>query len=55
MQLYNDQRNAQVLNFIYLFTSELYVSGFLLTSLQRQVYNFGSGSSILGIVSARGR
>jgi hypothetical protein len=38
--------------FIYLFTSALHVSGFLLAHLQRQVYNFGSGSSLLGMVSA---
>jgi hypothetical protein len=31
--------------FIYLFTSALHVSGFLLAHLHRQVYNFGSGSS----------
>jgi hypothetical protein len=29
-------------------------SGFLLAQLQRQVYNFGSGSSLLGMVSAPG-
>jgi hypothetical protein len=29
---------------IYLFTSALHVSGFLLTHLQRQVYNFSNGS-----------
>jgi hypothetical protein len=29
-----------------------HVSGFLLAHLQRQVYNFGSGSSLLGMVSA---
>jgi hypothetical protein len=53
--LYNDQRNAQVFLFIYLFTSALHASGFLLAHLQRQVYNFGSGSSLLGTVSAPGR
>jgi hypothetical protein len=37
------------------FTSALHVSGFLLVHLQRQVYNFGSGSSLLGIVSTPGR
>jgi hypothetical protein len=31
--------------FIYLFTSALHVSGFLLAHLQRQVYNFGYGVS----------
>jgi hypothetical protein len=30
---------------IYLFTSDLHVSGFLLAHLQKKVYNFGSGSS----------
>jgi hypothetical protein len=56
MLLYNDQRNAQVFNkLIYLFTSALHVSVFLLAHLQRQVYNFGSGSSLLGMVSALGR
>jgi hypothetical protein len=35
--------------FIYLFASALHVSGFLLAYLQRQAYNFGSGSSLLGI------
>jgi hypothetical protein len=33
----------------------LNVSGFLLAHLQRQMYKFGSGSSLLGMVSARGR
>jgi hypothetical protein len=46
MKFYNDQSNAQVLNFIYLFTSALHVSSFLLAHLQRQVYNFSSGSSL---------
>jgi hypothetical protein len=41
--------------FIYLFSSALQVSGFLLVHLQRQMYNFGSGSSLLGMVSAPGR
>jgi hypothetical protein len=54
IKLYNDQRNAQVLNlFIYLLV--LHVSGFLLDHLQRQVYKFGSGSSLLGLVSEPGR
>jgi hypothetical protein len=39
---------------IYLFTSALHASGFLLAHLQRLVYNFGSGASLLGIVSAPG-
>jgi hypothetical protein len=52
-KFYNDQRNAQVFN-IYQFTSALHVSGFLLAHLQRQVYNFGSGLSLLGMVSAPG-
>jgi hypothetical protein len=38
--------------FIYLFTSALHVSGFLLANLQRQAYNFSSSSSMLGMVSA---
>jgi hypothetical protein len=52
----NDQLNAQVFKFyfIYLFNSALHVSSFLLAHLQRQVYNFGSGSSLLGMVSAPG-
>jgi hypothetical protein len=50
IKLCNDQRNAQVFNFIYLFTSVLHVSGFLLAHLQRQMYNFGSGTSFLGMV-----
>jgi hypothetical protein len=54
MKLYNDQRNAQVFNFISLFPSASHVSGFLLAHLQRQVYNFGSGSNLLGMVSAPG-
>jgi hypothetical protein len=41
--------------FIYLFISTLHVSGFLLAHLQRQVYNFGSGSSLLGMASAPAR
>jgi hypothetical protein len=54
IKLYHDQRNAQV--FVYLsIYSTLHVSGFLLAHLQRQVYNFGSGSSLLGMVSALGR
>jgi hypothetical protein len=40
---------------IYLFTSTLHVSGFLLAHLQRQVYSFGSGSYLLGMVSVPGR
>jgi hypothetical protein len=40
--------------FIYLFSSALHVSGFLLAHLQRQVYNFDSGSSLLGMLSAPG-
>jgi hypothetical protein len=48
-----DQRNPQVFKlFIYLFISALHVSGFLLAHLQRQVCIFGSGSSLLGMVSA---
>jgi hypothetical protein len=52
MKLYNEQRNAQVFN---IFTPALHVSGFLLAHLQRQMYNFGTGSSLLGMVSAPGR
>jgi hypothetical protein len=55
MKLCNDQRNAQVCLFIYLSTSALHVSGFLLAHFRRQVYNFGSGSSLLGMVSASRR
>jgi hypothetical protein len=51
IKLYNDQPNAQVL-LIYLFTSALHVSGFLLALLQRQVYKSGSGLNVLGMVSA---
>jgi cytochrome b561 len=52
----HNQRNAQVFNlFFYLFTSALHVSGFLVTHLQRKLYNFGSGSSILGMGYAPGR
>jgi hypothetical protein len=40
MKWYNDQRNAQV--FIYLFTSVLHDSGFILAHLHRQVFNFVS-------------
>jgi hypothetical protein len=54
MKLCNDQGNAQVFKFICLFTSALQVSGFLLAHLQTQVYNIGSGSSLLGMVSAPG-
>jgi hypothetical protein len=51
IKLYNDQRNGNVFNlFIYLLLLDL--SDFLLALLQRQVYNFGSGSSLLGMVSA---
>jgi hypothetical protein len=39
---------------IYLFTSALHVLGFLLAHLQRQVYNFGSGSGLLGMMSVPG-
>jgi hypothetical protein len=38
--------------FIYLFTSALHVSGFLLAHLQRQMYKIGNGSSLLGMVLA---
>jgi hypothetical protein len=41
--------------FIYLLTSALHISGFLLASLQWQTDNFGSGLSLLGMVSAPGR
>jgi hypothetical protein len=40
---------------IYLFTSALHVSGFLLAHIQRQMFNFGSGLSLLGMVPATGR
>jgi CRISPR/Cas system endoribonuclease Cas6 (RAMP superfamily) len=45
MKLFNDQRNAKVFSFIYLFTSALHVSGFLLAHLQKQAYYFGSPSA----------
>jgi hypothetical protein len=52
MKLCNDQRDAQVFNlFIYLLLPYMF-RGFLLDHLQRQVNNFGSGSSMLGMVSA---
>jgi hypothetical protein len=52
--MYNDQRNAQVFNlFIYLLLH--YMFRVFLVHLQWQVYNFGSGSSHLGMVSASGR
>jgi hypothetical protein len=54
IKLYNDQRNAQVFNFIYLFTSALHALGFLLVHPQGQVYNFSIGSSLLGMVAAPG-
>jgi hypothetical protein len=54
MKLYNDQRNAQVFNlFIYLPLPYKF-RAFLLVHLQTQVYNFGSCSSLLGMVSAPG-
>jgi hypothetical protein len=51
MKLYNDQRNAQGSD---LFISALHVPGFLLAH-QGQAYNFSSGLSLLGMVSASGR
>jgi hypothetical protein len=40
--------------FIYLFTSALHVSGFLLAHLQREEYNIGIGSRYpVAVVSAR--
>jgi hypothetical protein len=54
MKLYNDQRNADVLNlFTYLLLHYMFQT-FFLAHLQRHVYNFGSGSSLLGMVSAPG-
>jgi hypothetical protein len=54
MILYNYQRNAQVFNsFIYLLLPYMF-RAFFLAHLQRQVYNFGSGSSLLFTVSAPG-
>jgi hypothetical protein len=52
MKLYNDEHNVQFLKFTCLLTSALHVLGFLLAHLQRQVYKFGSGSGLLGMVSA---
>jgi hypothetical protein len=46
----SDRRNAQVL--IYFSTSALNVSRFRLALLQRQKYNFSSGSGLRGMVSA---
>jgi hypothetical protein len=40
---------------IYLYPSALHVSGCLIAHLQRQVYNLGSGSSLLGMVTPPGR
>jgi hypothetical protein len=54
MKFYNDQRNAHVFNLFINFTSALHISRFLLAHLERQVYNFGSCSSLLGMVSAPG-
>jgi hypothetical protein len=54
MKLYNDKSNAQFFKFIYLFISALHISSFLSAQLQRRVYNVGSGSSLLGMVSASG-
>jgi hypothetical protein len=49
MKLYNDQRNAQVFNlFFYLYISYMF-RAFLLAHIEKQVYNFHSGSSLLGI------
>jgi hypothetical protein len=42
LKFYNDQLNAQVFNVFN-------VSGFLLAHFQRRAYNFGSGSSLLGM------
>jgi hypothetical protein len=42
------------LKFIYLFTSALNVSGFILAHLQRQMCNFGGASSLQGMASAHG-
>jgi hypothetical protein len=54
MKLYNDERNSQVFNlFIYLLPPYMF-QGFLV-HLKRQVYKFGSGLSLLGMVSAPGR
>jgi hypothetical protein len=41
--------------YLQIFTYALPVSGLLLAHIQGQVYNFGSGSSFLGMVSAPGR
>jgi hypothetical protein len=54
MKLYNDQHNAQVFNlFICLLLPYMFRAS--LAHLQRQVYKFGSGSSLLGMVSVPGR
>jgi hypothetical protein len=52
MKLYNDQRNAQVFYiFPYLLLPFTFWT-FLSPSLRGTVYQFGSGSSLLGMVSA---
>jgi hypothetical protein len=51
MKLYNEQRNAKVLNLFPIY-SALHILYFLLAHLRRQVHDFGSGSSLLGMVSA---
>jgi hypothetical protein len=52
--VYNEQRKAQVFNlFIYLLLP--YILRTFLGHFQRQVYNFGSVSSLLSMVSAPGR
>jgi hypothetical protein len=51
LKLYNEQCNAQVFNLFSIY-SALHILNFLLAHLQRQVYDFGSGPSLLGMVSA---
>jgi hypothetical protein len=55
MKLYNDERNAQVFNLFICLLLPYTFRGVLLAHLQRQVYNFGSGSSLGGMESAVGR
>jgi hypothetical protein len=54
MKLDNYQRNAQVFDLFSNFTPTLHVWAFLLAHLQRQVYNFGNSSNLLGMVPATG-
>jgi hypothetical protein len=50
--MYNDQRNAKVLNLFVSLPLPYMFRALLLAHLQGQVYNFGSGSSLVGMVLA---